>query len=381
MVKPMKKISKYKVDKLILIPLIIFAIISILTIFSAQNLLPNYLQTLALKQAIWYILGFLIAYFIMFIGNKFIYNNIWIFYTIGCILLVGLLLFAEPINNAKCWFTLPFNLGTFQPSEFMKIILIFALSRTIHEFNENYQNPTKEEEFRLLFKVLGIVFIPSILTFLQPDTGVVLIYLLITLFMLFVSGIRYRWFIYLGSILIGCIGFVLFLYFFNTDLFIDILGTDFFLRVDRLLDWSQSQGYQLENGLIAIGSGGLFGYGIGNTPIYFPEPQTDFIFAVFASNFGFIGTTFLLALIILFDIRLIITALRNNSNSNKYIMAGILGMLLYQQFQNIGMTFGLMPITGITLPFVSYGGSSLISYMIIAGVIFNISNETIRYTN
>lgn len=381
MVKPMKKISKYKVDKFILIPLIIFAIISVLTIFSAQALLPSYLQSLAIKQVVWYILGFLIAYFIMFIGNKFIYNNIWIFYGIGCMMLLGLLLFAKPINEAKCWFTLPFNLGTFQPSEFMKIILIFAIARIIHEFNENYQNPTKEEEFKLLIKVLGVVFIPSVLTFLQPDTGVVLIYLLITLFMLFASGIRYRWFLYLGCMLLGCIIFVLGLYFFNTDLFIDILGTDFFLRVDRLLDWSKTQGFQLENGMIAIGSGGFLGYGLGNTPIYFPEPQTDFIFAVFASNFGFLGTTFLLGLIILFDIRLILTALKSNSNSNKYIMAGILGMLLYQQFQNIGMTFGLMPITGITLPFISYGGSSLISYMIIAGVIFNISNETIRYTN
>ena len=88
MVKPMKKISKYKVDKFILIPLIIFAIISVLTIFSAQALLPSYLQSLAIKQVVWYILGFLIAYFIMFIGNKFIYKNIWIFYGIGCMMLL-----------------------------------------------------------------------------------------------------------------------------------------------------------------------------------------------------------------------------------------------------------------------------------------------------
>lgn len=377
----MKKVSKYKVDSFILIPLIIFAIISVITIFSAQSLLPSYLQSLALKQVIWYVLGFGVAYFIMFIGNKFIYNNIWFFYVFGVLLLLGLLLFAEPINNAKCWFTLPFELGTFQPSEFMKIILIISLARIIHEFNENYQNPTIQDEFKLLCKVGIVVFIPSILTFLQPDTGVVLIYLLITIFMLFVSGIRYRWFMVGFGVLGGFIAFVLVLYFFNTDLFIKILGTDFFLRVDRLLDWSKSQGFQLENGLTAIGSGGLWGYGIGKTPIYFPEPQTDFIFAVFASNFGFVGTTFLLGLILLFDIRLIITASRTNSSSNKYIIAGILGMLLYQQFQNIGMTFGLMPITGITLPFVSYGGSSLLSYMIIAGVIFNISNETMRYTN
>lgn len=377
----MKRISKYRVDYFILIPLIIFALISIITIYSAQELLPSYMNSLVFKQIMWYILGFGFAYFIMFIGNKFIYNNIWFFYWIGIISLICLLLFANPINDAKCWFTLPFGIGNIQPSEFMKIILIFTLSRIINEFNDEYDNPTIKEEFSLLIKIGTVVFIPSLLTFLQPDTGVVLIYLLITIVMLFISGIRYRWFLFLFGSLSIVILFILGLYFINTDLFIDILGTDFFLRIDRLLDWSNKSGYQLENGLIAIGSAGLFGFGIGNTPIYFPEPQTDFIFAVFASNFGFIGIIFLLCLILLFDINLIKIVLKNNSNSNKYIMAGIIGMLLYQQFQNIGMTLGLMPITGITLPFISYGGSSLISYMIMAGVIFNISNETIRYTN
>ena len=121
--------------------------------------------------------------------------------------------------------------------------------------------------------------------------------------------------------------------------------------------------------------------GINNTPIYFPEPQTDFIFAVYANNFGFIGVLVLLGLIAFFDIRLILIALRNTNLTNKYIISGIVGMLIYQQFQNIGMTFGIIPITGITLPFISYGGSSLLSYMIMMGIVFNISNETIRYTN
>lgn len=376
----MKKISKYRVDSLIIIPLLIFSIISIITIYSAEALLPSYMSDLHVKQIIWYVIGFSVAYFIMFIGNKFIYNNIWIFYIIGVISLLSLLLFASPINEAKCWFQLPFGINI-QPSEFMKIILIFALSRLIHEFNENHNKPTIKEEFYFLIKVAIIVLVPSILTFLEPDTGVVLIYIIITISMLFVSGIRYRWFIILTILLITIIGSILLLYFLNRDLFINILGTDFFLRIDRLLDWKNKSGYQLSNGLSAIGSSGLFGYGLRNTPIYFPEPQTDFIFAVFASNFGFIGTIFLLVLILVFDLKLIFTAINTTSNKNKYIISGIIGMLIYQQFQNIGMTFGLMPITGITLPFISYGGSSLISYMIIAGVIFNISNESIRYTN
>lgn len=376
----MKNISKYKVDRGILIALVLFAIISIITIFSAQSLLPSYMQDLALRQFIWYIAGFAIAYFIMFVGNEYIYRNVWILYWLGVILLVCLLFFATPINDARCWFSIP-GIGTIQPSEFMKIILIITLGTMIHDFNTNYSNPTVREEFMFLIKVLIIVAIPSILTFLQPDTGVVLIYLLITGVMLFISGIRYRWFMIAFGIVGLFIAVVLGIYFINTDLFIKIFGTSFFLRVDRLLDWSNKSGFQLENGMSAIGSGGLFGNGFNKTPIYFPEPQTDFIFAVFASNFGFVGSSILLSLIVFFDIRLIMIAVKSGSNTNKYIIAGIVGMLLYQQLQNISMTFGLMPITGITLPFISYGGSSLLSYMIMAGIIFNISNEQMRYTN
>lgn len=377
----MKNISKYKVDKGILIPMILFAIISVVTIYSAQSLLGADMQNLALKQVIWYVIGFLIAYFIMFIGNDFIYRNIWILYGIGVLSLLGLFFFGTSINDAKCWYTLPWNLGTIQPSEFMKIILIMTLGSMIQKFNENFDNPSVMEEFKFLIKVGIVVGIPSILTFLQPDTGVVLIYLLITIVMLFISGIRYRWFALLFGICAFVIAIILGIYFISQDLFVKIFGTSFFLRVDRLLDWSNKSGYQLENGISAIGSAGLFGHGFNNTPVYFPEPQTDFIFAVFGSNFGFVGSLALISLLIFFNVKLIMIAIKNNSNINKYVIGGIVGMLIYQQFQNIGMTIGLMPITGITLPFISYGGSSLLSYMIMVGIIFNISNETLRYTN
>ena len=375
-----KNISRFKIDKLVLIPLIIFSIISVICIYSAQTLLPSHMNYLALKQTLWYIVGFGIMFLIIALGNDFIYKNAWILYIIGIISLVLLLLFGTPINDAKCWFNLP-GIGTIQPSEFMKIILIIILARVINDFNTKHPSPTILDEFLFLIKVGIIVLIPSVLTFLQPDTGVVLIYLLITIVMLFISGIRYRWFFILFLILIITIGSVLLIYFLNEDLFVKIFGTSFFLRIDRLLDWSNKSGYQLENGLTAIGSGGLFGYGFNNTPLYFPEPQTDFIFAVFASNFGFIGSILLLGLILFFDLRIIINALRSDSKISKYVISGIIGMLIYQQLQNIGMTFGLMPITGITLPFISYGGSSLLSYMIMMGIIFNISNDNIRYTN
>ena len=263
----------------------------------------------------------------------------------------------------------------------MKIILIIVNASMISKFNEDFPNPSVREEFMFLIKVAIVAFIPSILTFMQPDTGVVLIYLLITFVMLFISGIRYRWFVMIFGVLLFFIVLVLGIYFISQDLFIKIFGTSFFLRVDRLLDWSNQSGYQLENSLSAIGSAGLFGHGITSNPIYFPEAQTDFIFAVYASHFGFIGSVVLLSLLAMFDIRLITLALKTNKLVNKYVVAGVVGMLLYQQIQNIGMTFGLLPITGITLPFISYGGSSLLSYMLAMGLIFNISNEEMRYTN
>ena len=380
MVNAMKQISKYRVDYFLLGSVLLMALISILTIYSAQGILSADYQDLAFKQTIWYLLGFLIVYAMMYFGNDFFYKHAWKLYWLGNLTLLALLFFAKPINEARCWFSIP-GIGTIQPSEFMKIILILILSKMIHEFNETNPCPTIKEEFLFLLKVGMIVLLPSALTFLQPDTGVVFIYLLITIVMLFIAGIRYRWFVLLFSILALSIGSVILLYFFYTDLFIKIFGTSFFLRIDRLLDWSNKSGYQLENGSTAIASAGLFGHGFRKTPLYFPEAQTDFIFAVFASNFGLIGAFFLLLLLGWFDIKLILTALKTDSNRNRYVIAGIVGMLLYQQVQNIGMTFGFLPITGITLPFISYGGSSLLSYMMMIGIVFNISNEALRYKN
>ena len=375
----MRNTSKYKIDISILICIILFAIISVITIGSAQKLLTDE-TNLVLKQIMWYGIGFGLVGLVMFTGNKFLYKNAWILYIVGILSLILVLFFGATINDARCWFKIP-GIGNIQPSEFMKIILIIVLGKMINDFKEKYNNPNLKQEFVFLIKVCIVVGIPSILTFLQPDTGVVLIYLLITFVMLFISGIRYRWFILVLGIFGLAVGAILITYFVNTDLFIKIFGSSFFLRVDRLLDWSSGSGYQLENGITAIGSGGLIGYGVNNTPIYFPEPQTDFIFAVYSNNFGFIGSMILLGIITFFDLRLVKLAIESPNNINKYIISGIIGMLIYQQLQNIGMTIGLMPITGITLPFISYGGSSLLSYMIMLGIIFNISNENIRYRN
>ena len=186
-----------------------------------------------------------------------------------------------------------------------------------------------------------------------------------------------NWWFYVGvilSLVLGC-------YFLNEDLFVNIFGTDLYYRFDRILDWQNGSGLQLENALAAIGSAGVFGHGFNNTPIYFPESSTDFIFAVFASNFGLFGAVILIAIIIFFDTRLINMATKKIAPRDKFVLAGILGMLIFQQVQNIGMTVGLLPITGITLPFISYGGSSLLSYLILVGIVLNISNQKERSYN
>lgn len=366
--------SKFKINFRIVIPIVLMAIISIISIYSALTYTSKSLGNLALKQAIWYMVGVGLVFVLVKLGNEYLYRHTWILYIIGNLLLVVLLLFGTPINNSKCWLIIP-GIGSVQPSEFMKIFIMLVLASMIHDFRNKYKNPSLWEEFLFIVKSFGVVLIPSILTFLEPDTGAVIIYFIIYIAMMFVSGIRIRWFV-IAIILFGVgMGSFLGLYFFKEDIFIKVFGSSIYYRLERLFDWQTGSGLQLENALAAIGSSSLVGYGFNRTPIYFPESSTDFIFGVFASNFGFVGICLLLGIILYFDLSIIRLARRRINDTDKYILIGIVAMLLFQQVQNIGMTVGLVPITGITLPFISYGGSSLLSYMMIVGIILNISRE------
>lgn len=368
---------KERINKNFFIFIILFMIISILSIYSSLMYTSTSLGNLAAKQLIWYIIGFIIIFFIIKLKNNFLFSNAWFFYIVGVFSLTLLLIFGEPINNSKCWFVIP-GIGSIQPSEFMKLFIMLVLGRLISDFRKQNHSPNLYNEFIFIVKALCIVLIPSILTFLQPDTGAVIIYLVIFTFMLFFSGISIRWFLiallivlFIGSLIGG-------IYFLNEKLFLDIFGTSLYYRIERLFMWQDGVGLQLENAIAAIGSGGLFGHGFNKTPIYFPEAATDFIFAIFASNFGFCGVILLIAIVAIFDIYVVTLMKQSTNDISKYVLAGIIGMLLFQQIQNIGMTIGLFPITGITLPFISYGGSSLLSYMIIMGMLINISSEKKR---
>lgn len=370
--------KKNKIDYSILGFVFIFFLISVVTINSALTYLPSDVGNLALKQVIWYGVGLLLVFIIFKVKNEYLYRNAWFFYILCNLLLLCLLLFAPAINNSKCWFIIP-KIGSFQPSEFTKISLMLVLGTMINNFRLDYEEPSIKEEFIFLLKTFIVVLIPSILTFLEPDTGVVIIYFIIYISMLFASGIRLRWFIILGGIILLAIGLVLGCYFTSEKLFVSIFGNNLYYRFERVFNWKSGSGLQLENALAAIGSAGVFGHGYNKTPIYFPESGTDFIFAVFASNFGLLGCFLFLLLLLLFDGKLFFIAIKKISLTDKFVLAGIIGMLIFQQIQNIGMTIGLLPITGITLPFISYGGSSLLSYMILIGIILNIREEHSNY--
>ena len=350
---------------IIIVLLLIFSLISIITIYSARDS-----KELVSRQLIWYIVGFIIILITKKMSLKKVTNYSVILYVLGNISLLLLLIFGTKINGSKCWFIIP-GIGSVQPSEFMKLILIIVNAKVLNDHKKIYTTPAIKSDLILIFKIFVLTLIPSVLTFLQPDTGIVLIYFLISFIMLFVYGIKKSIFIILIVIICILIFSFLLFYFKYQNNFINIFGTSFFYRIDRLLDWSNNSGMQLTNAISAVKSAGVLGFGFNKTPIYIPESHTDFIFSVYSSNTGFVGTMFLLLIIAGFDYILFDTAISSNDNTYKYIIIGFLIMIAYQQIQNISMNIGLLPITGITLPFISYGGSSLLSYILGLTLILN----------
>lgn len=363
--------KKINLDKTLILYVSIFAIISLISIYSASMYLSKTLGNLVLKQAMWYAVGIIFIFIIYKLKISFFIKISPYIYLFNIMLLLGLLFVGPVINGSRCWYIIE-GIGSFQPSEFMKISLVLIEAYIIDKFSSKEKNT--KNEFKLIALIFIVFLIPSILTFLEPDTGAVIIYFIITLLMLFISGIRLRWFIIGISMLIIIVASFLAFFFLKQDMFIKIFGSDFFYRIDRVINWQNGSGMQLENSLAAIGSSGILGHGFNKTPLYFPEAGTDFIFSVYASNFGLIGSCIFILLVVLFDIHLIKVGM-SSKNIYKYIISGILGIFIYQQIQNISMTLGLLPITGITLPFISYGGSSLLSYMILIGFVISIYNE------
>ena len=245
--------------------LIIFFIISINSIYSFTVFLSSDKYSLAIRQALFYLIGIIFIFFILKTDPKKILKYASIIYIINVLSLILVLLFGTEINGTRAWFNLPI-FGTIQPSGFMKIGLILYLAKII----DKQKLKNAKDELILILKCFIVVLIPSVITFLEPDTGAVLVYLIITIAMLFTSKLRIRWFVFLFLMLLSLISSVFLLYLFNGDLFIKIFGSSMFYRLDRIFDWQKSSGMQLENSLITIGSSGILGKGISNILLYFP---------------------------------------------------------------------------------------------------------------
>ena len=324
--------------------ILLFSIISIISIYNSQSILSNYYNNLYIKQLIWYVIGFIIFIILLFIKNEKILRNYKVIYFASVILLIIVLIAGQKVNNTRGWFD--FGIISFQPSEFAKIGLILYISKLLNDFRFE-DNITYKKELLLIIKIIILTLIPSILVFMEPDTGAVISYFIIAFTLILISEIRLRWTFIL--LLLGTILFIILALFYikNPNGFIKLFGEAIYYRIFRIIDWKNSSGMQLENSMITISTSGLYGSGINNLPIYFPEPYTDFIFTVYTNIFGLIGSIILILLIIIFDIRIITISKKTTKTINKYIITGFLISFIYPQIQNISMTIGLLPITGI----------------------------------
>lgn len=361
-----KKYLKY-LDYWVLLILVAFAIFSFFGISSAK---PE--SSFATKQIIWYILGFIVLTFILFLDYELLSQYSYFFYVLGLVSLLGLLLFASETKGITGWYQIgPIKM---QPSEFMKIFTIITLARYLEKRKE-----APFERFIDLYPIFLIIGAPLILILLQPDLGTALVFISIMLSMMLVYGVKLRHFLILGGIASAGVVFLTFLYKFKHNIFEKIIADYQWARLTSFIDPSKDplgSGYQVIQSLIAVGSGQLKGVGLyqgtQGKNNWVPEAHTDFIFSVIAEEHGFIGASILILLFFLLMYRIVRIGIESKDRFGTYLAAGMVGMFVFTIYENVGMTISLMPITGIPLPFISYGGSSLITNFISIGIILNI---------
>lgn len=364
--------------RLIFIVLLLF-VTSCLIINSAMSS-GQYGTNFLLKQVLYYAMGFILAIILIFISPKTIRKYVWIVYILGNLSLVGLLVspessFTPIINGAKSWYRLgPISV---QPSEFMKIILILVLANVVYQHNRFTYNKSITRDFNLLFKIFLTSLVPMGLILFQNDLGTTLVLIAIILGVIIVSGVTWR---ILAPVFIALFAFgasVILLMIYKPSIIEKVSGiqTYQFGRINSWLDpytYSSGDGYHLTESLKAIGSGQIFGKGLNNGEVYIPENHTDFIFSIIGEEFGFIGTIAVLIIFLMLFFHLIKLATTTSHPFNAIFIIGYLTFVLFHVVQNIGMTIQLLPITGIPLPFISYGGSSLWSLMAGIGIILSI---------
>ncbi len=272
---------------------------------------------------------------------------------------------GSEVNGAKAWIRLPAGFQI-QPAEIAKISIIIGIAMLLSERTHNNDEPTNQD----VLKALGVAAIPILLILAQPDMGTVFIISASVVTMLAVSGAPTRWVV--GLILLALIG----------GFVATKAGVISEYQVRRLQSFvdpnadSQGAGYQLRQARITVGSGGLIGTGLFNGPQtngrFVPEQQTDFIFTVAGEELGFLGSGLIIFLLFLILMRAFAIARRSTDPYGTLVCTGVIAWFAFQIFENIGMTLGLMPMTGVPLPFLSYGGSSMFANLIGFGLLQNV---------
>ncbi len=367
-----------RVDYGIVLTVILLAIIGLVSVFSTTYLIEDLGLTPTLFHALWYAIGTIAIIVVMQLNSEQYWKISGYLYVFGLILLVLVLFFYDrqlaAEVSAKSWFR--FGPISFQPSEIFKPAYIVFLSRVITQHNSETTEHTLKSDWVLLGKIALVAIPPIVLIQLQNDLGTNLVIIAITAGMILVSGIS--WKILLPTFLVAVLlaGGIIAVVLLFPDFLIEhqIVAS---YQIDRIHDWldpfgnSQGSSYQLAQSIKAIGSGGLFGKGFGVSEVDVPVRESDFIFTTIAENFGFIGGALLLFIYFVLIYQMVQVCFETKNEFYAYIATGVISMILFHILENVGMTMGLLPITGVPLPFISQGGSALLSNMIGVGLILS----------
>ncbi|ETI66103.1 FtsW/RodA/SpoVE family cell cycle protein [Neobacillus vireti] len=379
------KNSTSKLDYSLVLILLLLFLASCAAIYSAQSS-GQYDRNFLIFQIGWYVAGCIIIGVVMTFDSDQLRKLTWYVYGFGLLLLILLILapdsIAPRINGSKNWFKLP-GIGTIQPSEFVKVFLILGLAWVIDQHHQKNMLKTIQTDLWLLIK-MGIVTMVPLLLIIKEDLGTGLVFLAILLGMVFISGITWKLLVPIFSVGIVVVGTIFYFVLWNPAVLEKYLGVQEY-QFGRIYSWldpynyQSSTGYQLTKSMLAIGSGQTSGKGLGNREVYLPESQTDFIFSVVGEEYGFVGASVLISLFFLLIYHITKVGMETKNNFYTYICVGVISMITFHVFQNIGMTIGVLPITGIPLPFISYGGSALMGNMMGLGLIFSIRYHYKKY--
>ncbi|MBF0786532.1 MULTISPECIES: FtsW/RodA/SpoVE family cell cycle protein [unclassified Streptococcus] len=376
-----------RVDYALILPVFFLLLIGIVAVYIAVSQdFPHNVAAIVGQQLIWVLLGISLAFLVMLFSTKFLWTVTPVLYILGIGLMVLPLVFYSPelvaSTGAKNWVTIR-GVTLFQPSEFMKISYIVMMARSIVSFQKKHPVKTIQKDFQLIGYLTVWTLPVLLLLYFQKDLGTSLVFLAIFSGMVLLSGVS--WKILLPTFITAVVlvgGFLLLFIAPGGTTFLHNIGMDTY-KINRIAAWldpfknAKSTTYQQAQSLIAIGSGGLKGLGFNKTNLLVPVRESDMIFTVIGEDFGFVGGVTLIGLYTLLIYRMLRITLQSNNRFYTYISTGYIMMLLFHVFENIGAAIGVLPLTGIPLPFISQGGSSIISNLIGVGLMLSM---TYQYT-